>query len=204
MFMSNEEVGIYIRLLCAQHQHNGRIKDDDFESMVTDSKKIRSKFLHDDTGYFNERLNIEILKRSKNSNASRTNGTKGGRPKEPKQNLNKTHRFKKDNLSEDVNENEIENINNKMELQFFHTSDEFKKAWQILISGKNWMHKTKNALQISLNKLNMVSEPIALQMINNSIEGNWKGLYAISDKDQQPDKIGRNQRGKIETFIGDG
>lgn len=71
MFMSNEQVGIYIRLLCAQHQQGGMIEKSVFNSLVGDMKIIKSKFIEVEDGFFNERLMEEIEKRSvKSSNLS--------------------------------------------------------------------------------------------------------------------------------------
>lgn len=116
MFMSDAEAGIYIRLMCAQHQHGGRISKDDFDSMVGDNKKLRGKFKLDDLGYYNERLEHEISRRKRDADASRDNGKKGGRPpvhskqqvKKPKENLKQTRRFENHNLTE--NENETINV----------------------------------------------------------------------------------------------
>lgn len=67
MFMSNEQVGIYIRLLCAQHQHGGLIDKNSFNGMVKDDQMIRSKFIETEDGFFNERLMLEMNKRAKKS-----------------------------------------------------------------------------------------------------------------------------------------
>lgn len=67
MFMSNEQVGIYIRLLCAQHQHGGLIDKNSFNGMVKDDQMIRLKFIETEDGFFNERLMLEMNKRAKKS-----------------------------------------------------------------------------------------------------------------------------------------
>lgn len=68
MFMSNEQIGIYIRLLCSQHQHGGIINKLAFDSLVKEDQLLRSKFIETETGYYNERLTIEMDKRNKKSN----------------------------------------------------------------------------------------------------------------------------------------
>ena len=65
-FFTNEQVGKYIRLLIAQHQH-GHLT---IEQMVfltgTLDEIIKEKFSIDDQGkFFNERLEAEIIKRSR-------------------------------------------------------------------------------------------------------------------------------------------
>jgi uncharacterized protein YdaU (DUF1376 family) len=68
MFMSNEQIGIYIRLLCSQHQHGGIIDKLSFNSLVGNNDLLRSKFIETETGFYNERLTDEMDKRNKKSN----------------------------------------------------------------------------------------------------------------------------------------
>lgn len=68
MFMSNEQVGIYIRLLCSQHQHGGIIDKDSFNALVGNNYLIKNKFIETEIGFYNERLTIEMEKRNKKSN----------------------------------------------------------------------------------------------------------------------------------------
>lgn len=67
-FMSNEQVGIYIRLLCAQHQHGGLIDKDSFNAMVGDFKLLRNKFVETDEGFYNIKLTTIMEARNKKSN----------------------------------------------------------------------------------------------------------------------------------------
>lgn len=68
MFMSHEQIGIYVRLLCSQHQHGGLIDKISFNTLVGDNSMLRSKFIECETGFYNERLAIEMDKRNKKSN----------------------------------------------------------------------------------------------------------------------------------------
>jgi uncharacterized protein YdaU (DUF1376 family) len=68
MFMNNEQIGIYIRLLCSQHQHGGVIDKISFNSLVGNNEIIRSKFIEIDLGFYNQRLANEMEKRNKKSN----------------------------------------------------------------------------------------------------------------------------------------
>lgn len=68
MFMNHEQVGIYVRLLCSQHQHGGVIDKISFNTLVGSNDIVRSKFIEIDLGYFNERLANEMEKRNKKSN----------------------------------------------------------------------------------------------------------------------------------------
>lgn len=76
MFMSNEEVGKYIRLLCAQHQHGGIIKKVDFNSISGESEVLKSKFIESEDGFYNERLLLEMGKRQKKSTNLSANAKK--------------------------------------------------------------------------------------------------------------------------------
>ena len=66
MFMTNEQVGLYIRLLCAQHQHGGRIDTNVLRTQcdsITNGSIVYQKFEHDDTGSYSVRLDEEMKKR---------------------------------------------------------------------------------------------------------------------------------------------
>lgn len=68
MFMSHEQIGIYIRLLCSQHQHGGVIDKISFNSLVGNNEIVRTKFIEIDLGFYNQRLADEMEKRNKKSN----------------------------------------------------------------------------------------------------------------------------------------
>jgi len=62
MDMTDEEVGVYIRLLCRQHQ-KGHIPE---RVMSRCPDAVKEKFIKDSTGkYYNERLEKETIKRKK-------------------------------------------------------------------------------------------------------------------------------------------
>jgi hypothetical protein len=77
MFFTDEQVGKYIRLLCAQHQ-SGHLEEKHMIFMCKGyDEDIFKKFIKDDAGkYYNERLEMEITKR-KNYSESRSNNKKG-------------------------------------------------------------------------------------------------------------------------------
>ena len=94
-YMNYEERGLYITLLCHQHQ-TGRIPEKTIRFLLGSTSvsvwdAIKDKFAIDENGcYYNSFLEEQIIKRL-NFNASRVvNGNKGGRPKadkKPKENL---------------------------------------------------------------------------------------------------------------------
>jgi hypothetical protein len=114
--LTMEERGQFITLLCLQHQ-KGTLTDKTIRlSLGSVSVDVLSKFSKDKDGnFFNERLNEEIVKRIQFTESRRNNGSKGGRPK----NNTKPLGLAKQNLMEDVNENENEDINiNKSKCTF--------------------------------------------------------------------------------------
>lgn len=105
MFMNNEQVGKYIRLLCAQHQHNGIIDKLAFDHIAGSDKMLRSKFKETEQGFFNERLSEEMAKRKQKSIKLSANA---------KQKHSKSNAIAKqiENENESVNEdiNEVEGV----------------------------------------------------------------------------------------------
>jgi uncharacterized protein YdaU (DUF1376 family) len=68
MFMTHEQVGKYIRLLCSQHQHGGIIDKATFNSMVGEDTLLKSKFVESENGFYNIRLMEEMGIRNQKSN----------------------------------------------------------------------------------------------------------------------------------------
>jgi hypothetical protein len=77
MFMDNEQVGKFIRLMCAQHQ-KGRLSEKDMLKICgTHDEDIFEKFALDGAGlYYNERLEQEVEKRKAYSESRRNNRKK--------------------------------------------------------------------------------------------------------------------------------
>lgn len=121
MFMNNEQIGIYIRLLCSQHQHGGVIDKISFNSLVGNNDIIRSKFIEIDLGFYNQRLANEMEKRNKKSNnisnavkevwekRKKSNAIPLENNAIPKESKKKGKRILMGIVNENVNVNEIEN-----------------------------------------------------------------------------------------------
>lgn len=74
MFMSDKQVGKYIRLLCSQHQHGHISEKDMMKICETYDEDIFEKFVKDDTGkHYNERLEREVNRRTAYSDSRRKN-----------------------------------------------------------------------------------------------------------------------------------
>jgi uncharacterized protein YdaU (DUF1376 family) len=108
-FLTNEQVGMYIRLLCHQHQ-NGHLKEKDILKICgSHDEDIFDKFEKDSDGlFFNERLDTEINKRKAYSESRANNRKKKELPEE------KPLTHEKDMLNTSITyvehmENEIEN-----------------------------------------------------------------------------------------------
>lgn len=84
--LTNEECGMYIKLLCLQHQ-SGHLDERTIcltcgIKSVSEIPYVMKKFEQDDDGlYFNSRMEIEIRKAEKYVESRIENGKNGGRPK---------------------------------------------------------------------------------------------------------------------------
>lgn len=107
MFMTDEQVGKYIRLMCAQHQ-KGRLTEKDMLHICKSyDEDIFSKFTKDQDGkFYSERLELEIEKR-KNFCKSRR-GNRLGKKKD--KNTSLTHEKHMSTHMENENENEIKDV----------------------------------------------------------------------------------------------
>ena len=57
-----------------------------------------------------------------------------------------------------------------------YCSAEFVSTWEMLRKQPKWKKKTKNALQMSLNKLGKYPEEFAILLMENAIAGGWQGV----------------------------
>ena len=137
--LTMEERGQYITLLCLEHQL-GRLSEKTIRlSVGSVSVDVLSKFKQDENGLlYNERLEIEIEKRSNFIDTRRTNGLKGGRPKAENKKPNGLANGKpntKPNEKLIENENVIEIINSIKDLfdEKYLTSDKTKVMFDKLL-----------------------------------------------------------------------
>jgi hypothetical protein len=104
-FFSDEQVGKFMRILMAQHQHGHLTEDQVIFICKSYDKHIFSKLKQDSTGlWYNERLQIEIEK-SKNYVLSRSKNKEG---KTKEKIISKTHDLHVVNEDENVNRNVFE------------------------------------------------------------------------------------------------
>lgn len=90
-FMSYENVGRYVMLVCYQHQ-NGYIPKRIFDKICPDhNEEVCELFAVDENGnYHNEELDFTLMKREEYVASREENGKKGGRPKKSEEVTSKT------------------------------------------------------------------------------------------------------------------
>lgn len=103
-FFTDEQVGKYVRLLMAQHQHGHLSENQVLHICKTYDKDVMNKFIKDSTGlWFNQRLDNEIFKRKEYSKSRSKN-------RSSKNNTSKTYVEHMENKNKNK---DIDIINNK-------------------------------------------------------------------------------------------
>lgn len=196
MFMTNEQVGKYIRLLCAQHQ-TGHLKERDMMKICESyDEDIFSKFVKDEENrYYNLRLEAEIVKRKKYSE-SRSNNRKAGIDNQKKPSTyDTTYENHMGNGNININKDKDINVFNIFEQCGFqingynsqdliHLSDDYTEEWvieAIKIAADNGK-KNMSYIRGILNKWQ-----IAGAMDNRTNKGDQNG---IDKKDDTRPKLG--------------
>ena len=103
MTMSDEHVGMYIRLLCLQHQKNRLSKKDMLYICRTYVEDVYCKFKEEDGFFYNARLEKEAEKRKKYSESRRKNVLSRYEGKKKKKSTYVEHM---ENENEDINSKE--------------------------------------------------------------------------------------------------
>lgn len=178
-FMSNEEAGIYIKLLCYQHQHGGLIDKDDFLSMTEDKPKIQKKFIETSDGFYNERLMAEMVKRQNKSSSLSQNALKRWKGNAnamqmdmPTEDENENERVKKRSFTkpnkEDILKYQAE-IKGKIDPDDFIDFYE-SKGWMV---GKNKMKDWKSAYRRACRTWNREFSTSSPQPVNKRGHEEW-------------------------------
>lgn len=83
----------------------------------------------------------------------------------------------------------------KAALSLPFSSQKFIDTWNALCEEKEWKKKTRNALQLALNKLGRYHEDFAIELIEKTIAGGWKGVvFDDTDAKYQEWKSARQQK----------
>jgi len=125
-FLTNEQIGKYIRLLCHQHQ-NGHLKEKDMLKIcLTYDEDVFEKFEKDENGlFFNVRLDEEIHKRKAYSESRRNNRKKKEVKEEDMSIISETYVEHMEN----ENENEDKIKKDKRKVFVKPSIDEIKKEF---------------------------------------------------------------------------
>ena len=172
--MTYEEIGKYITLLCLQHQQ-GHISENDMLSICGEYiPRIYDKFERDTDGkYFNNRLEIEGIKRAKYSESRRQN------------------RSKKTYVKHMENENVNENIS-----MFINNNNYSNNLKSIIISWLNYkLERNENYQEQGFkslitqikNNIDKFGEEKVIDVINTSMASNYKGIIWDKLKKQEFD-----------------
>lgn len=177
MLLSNEQKGMYITLLCLQHQ-KGILSEKDMLSVCkTYDEDVFCKFIKTDEGYYNQRMKLEHEKRSNFCKSRRDSVIKGIENKRNK--ANKSVRKSYVKRMEDENVNENKDINND-ELLIFDT---FRKKYQGTKLGNETEFKNfkkhsdwKIVLPNLITALNSQISNRDKKKQNNQFVPEWKNL----------------------------
>jgi uncharacterized protein YdaU (DUF1376 family) len=149
-FLTNEQIGKYIRLLCHQHQ-NGHLKEKDMLKIcLTYDEDVFEKFEKDLNGlFFNLRLDEEIHKRKAYSESRRNNRKKKEVKEEDMLIISNTYV----NHMENENENEI--INKKERRKVFKkpTIEDIKNKFPTFNAEHFYNYYESNGWMVGKNKM---------------------------------------------------
>ena len=118
-FMTDEQVGKYIRLMCMQHQKEKLSEKDMLKICKTYDEDIYNKFIKDEQGYYYNKRLLEEIEKRKAYSESRRNNRKGKNKKEEKEtdinNICNSYDEHMENenviVNENININELYNKN---------------------------------------------------------------------------------------------
>jgi uncharacterized protein YdaU (DUF1376 family) len=195
MFMTNEQIGLYIRMLCAQHQHGGRIDTNVLRTQcesITNGNVVFQKFKHDERGSYNERLEIEAQKRrDKSLKAAESVKSRWNKTKKTTSNNSEYERNTNVIRSENENENENENINDNENKDKNGVETKFDAKDALLKMGVDsnladeWLKVRKHKKRINTRTAFLKiwreikkTELTANDCIKAAIEHSWGGFEA--------------------------
>jgi hypothetical protein len=140
MTMTNEQVGMYIRLLCLQHQKKFLQEKDMLMICKTYDEDVYNKFKKCPEGYYNERMHEEFEKRKKYSES---------------RSKNRIGKKNKSYVNHMENENENEDVIKNKDIQ-----DEFNEIWELYNKKVN-----KQSSYKAFKKIKKTEYPIIKQHI---------------------------------------
>tara|TARA_R100001244_G_scaffold128472_1_gene99398 strand:- start:953 stop:1642 length:690 start_codon:yes stop_codon:yes gene_type:complete len=176
MFLTDEQIGKFIKLLCIQHQ-KGRLREKDMLKICkTYDEDVFEMFKQDEENlFYNDRLEVEVNKRKAYSESRRNNRKK---KTAPLKNTSLTYVKHMENENENENENKKEDTN----IVYPFETIEFKDSWRIWKQYKidiKKPYKSKLSEQGALKRLSKMatSSDDAIDIIEFSIAQTYQGLY---------------------------
>ena len=210
-FFTDEQVGKYIRLMIAQHQHGHLSEKQVLIICKSYDVEVMEKFTKDDEGkFYNVRLEFEINRR-KSFTESRSLNKKGKTKSNDNdiKNKSKSYDFHMENENENenrVNKNKGEKkLKPDFELIFPFQSESFTTAWDVFIKFRKEIKKplAKTSQQAQLKKLSEYPESVAIKMIEQSIANGWQGIFELKENTTNVTGNGKfNNNGKERPVAG--
>lgn len=179
-FFTDEQVGKFIRLMSAQHQHGHLTDKQVLYICKTLDEDIMKKFVRDENNlWYNERLEIEITKRKSFAESRRNNINKRyEKTVEPIKNKKKptlveTIVLHKENENENENELKIESELSVYIEKFYNFRKEMKKPI---------LNASKQLFLDKLYKLSFNDEKVAINILKQSIANGWQGIFELKNE----------------------
>ena len=184
-FMTNEEKGQYITLICLQHQFGYLSKNDLLRVGNPTSEKVLEKFTEIDGKFYNLKTKEEAERRRAYSESRKKNRQSTDNQSKRK-NISKSYEKHMETETETETETGTitkANIKKEVEIPF---SEFFIPYWQKWKEYKSKEHKFKYKSEHSeksalndLLKLSNSNEQTAIQIIEQSIANGWKGFFQL-------------------------
>jgi hypothetical protein len=153
-FFTDEQTGKYIKMLATQHQIGHLTENQMIHICKTYDKDVFAKFEKDSEGlYYNERLELEVVKRKKYSE-SRSKNKKG------KKHTSKSH----DNHIEDEDENDNTVFNNTYTVFY----EKAKNLFPTANDERRMMIAKKLAQRYSLDEVNDIDALVRKYMLSKN------------------------------------
>ena len=142
----------------------------------------------------------------KRAEASRINGSKGGRPVKPSETQKTQQVLQKPRKPVNVNVNVNDNVNVN-EINYPYRGEEFLKKWNDWKAHRRAFDKFKYTPQsekAALTKLKKLakSEARAIAIIDQSIEKGWKGFFPLKQEDEPKTHVMPSPEDVLKVFPG--
>jgi hypothetical protein len=181
--MTNEQRGMYITLLCLQHQKGTLTESDMLSVCLTYVEQVYCKFIKNGAEYYNERMKNEHEKRSNFCKSRRDSVMKGieNKGKRKKKSVRKTY----------AQRMEDENVN-KIVIYSFINNEKFNSLfnrWTKYKLDRKETYKSNDSLETCYKKLIKFSNgnyEVAEKIIEDAIGNNYSGFFE-PNKNQKPE-----------------